>query len=220
MEKPLIVTGHFGSGKSEFALNLAKHWNKQGEQVVLVDIDIVNPYFCLREFKDDLMIRGIELIMSDPYLTNAELMVLPPQVSGAFCRENSHVIMDVGGDDSGAVVLGRYHAHLRGKPYDMVYVVNPCRPMTCDASSVIENLRRVEKSARLKATALVANPNLSYETTEEDVIAGEKTVFEISKLLGLPVAYTLVREDLAEKLKWCLMGNVFPIQIHLKPPWQ
>ena len=209
-----------GSGKSEFSLNMAKHFNKQGRQVVLVDIDIVNPYFCLRDFKDDLMIRGIELITGNPYLTNAELMVLPPQVSGAFCRENSSVIFDVGGDDSGAVVLGRYHAHLQGKPYDMVYVVNPCRPMTGDAASVVENLHRVEKSARLKTTALVANPNLSYETTEEDIISGEKVVFEVSKLLGLPVAYTLVREDLAERLKGRLMGNVFPIQIHMKPPWQ
>jgi nitrogenase subunit NifH len=219
VEKLLILTGHFGSGKSEFAVNLAEKLSDAGKRVVLVDIDVVNPYFCLRDLKSDLMIRGIQLIAGDPTLTNAELMILPPQVSGVFYRKNSHVIMDIGGDDAGAVVLGRYNAHLKDKPYAMLYVLNPCRPMTQNSDAVIDNLRRIEKSARLKATGLVANPNLSYETTAQDILKGVQKVYNIAKTLGLPVVYTAVREDLMDAVADKLPGEVFSVKIHMKPPW-
>ncbi len=220
LEKLIIITGHFGSGKSEIAMNLSKKLRKEGEKVVLVDIDIVNPYFCIRDFRDELQAEGIELVSASPHLSNAELMVVPRQVSGAFYREDSCVIMDIGGDDMGAIVLGQYNAHVKDKPYEMYFVVNTLRPLTSDGRSVMEFMESIERSSRLKVTKLISNTNMSYETTAEDIISGEEKVFEISEATGLPVAYTVVRRDLVDEVKGRIKGEILPIDIYMKPPWR
>ena len=220
MEKINVITGHFGSGKSEVVINLAKKLNAEGKKVVIVDIDIVNPFFCIRDLKDELAAEGITVISADAHLSNAELMVVPAAVSSVFFMEDAYILMDVGGDDSGAVVLGQYNRYFRDKPYDMYFVVNTNRPLTADVDGVREYLKGIEKSSRLKVTKLISNTNLSYDTTVEQIVSGYGIVRELSEELELPIAYTAVRKDLVEDTKEKIDGEILPVDIYMKPPWR
>jgi energy-coupling factor transporter ATP-binding protein EcfA2 len=214
-----VITGHFGSGKSELALNLAKKLNDEGEKVSLVDIDIVNPFFCIRDFKEKLAEVDIEVISAKPEWSNAELMVVPGEVSGIFVRNDRHFIIDIGGDDRGAMVLGQYNRNFKETPYDMYFVVNTRRPMTPNEKGVKEYLKDIERASRLKVTHLISNTNLSYETDVEDIVKGDEIVSKLSKELGIPHLYTVVRRDLVEEVTGRLKGEILPIDIHMKTPW-
>ena len=219
MERITILTGHFGSGKSELSLNLAKKMNKEGKKVALVDLDIVNPFFCIRDFKETLAKEDIDVIAAKPEWSNAELMMVPAEVSGIFVKRDTNYIMDIGGDDSGATVLGQYNKELKESGYDLYFVINTQRPMTPNDQGIREYIDSIEKSSRLKVTHLVSNTNLSYETTIEEVIKGDQVVSALAKDLGIPHLYTVVRQDLADQLKGQLNGEILPIEIFMKTPW-
>ena len=220
MERITMVTGHFGSGKSEIAINLAKKWNRDEEKVGIVDLDIVNPFFCVRDFREELESEGIEVIAANKEWSNAELMMVPKEVRGIFVRPDIRFIMDIGGDDSGAIVLGQYSEDFKHEPYDSYFVINTQRPMTPNEVGIKEYLMDIEKSSRLKVTHLISNTNLSYETEINDIIKGDQMVHELSKELNIPHLYTAVREDLVDEIKGKLHGEILPLKIHMKTPWR
>ncbi len=220
MERITVITGHFGSGKSEISMNLAKKLNQEGKKVSLVDIDIVNPFFCIRDFKEELAKEHIEVISAKPEWSNAELMVVPGEVSSIFVREDTWFIMDIGGDDRGATVLGQYNRYFKETPYDMYFVINTQRPMTPDEKGIREYLQDIQRASRLKVTHLISNTNLSYETEASDIIKGDLIVSNLSKELGIPHLYTVVKRDLVEELNGKLKGEILPIDIYMKAPWR
>lgn len=220
MSRIKIFTGHFGSGKTEFAINYALDLAKKGEKVVLVDIDIVNPYFCSRDAEDILSQNGIRLIASNKKFSNAELAVVPAEVLAVFNDKSYQVIMDVGGDDQGAVVLGQYNRYFREEPYDMFFVINNHRPLTGSSNDTIEYLRSIERVSRLKVTHLVSNTNLSYETKIEDILYGDEIVRKVSEKTGIPYEYTLCRKDFLGKLEGRVRGKLYGLDIFMKPPWK
>ncbi len=219
LERITIITGHFGSGKSEISLNLAKKLNSEGKKVALVDIDIVNPFFCIRDFKDTLAKEGIDVIAANPEWSNAELMVVPGEVSSMFIKKDTNFILDIGGDDAGAKVLGQYNHELIKTDYSMYFVINTQRPFTPDEKGIKEYITSIERSSRLKVTHLISNTNLSFETTTEEIIKGDAMIHALSKELGIPHLYTVVRRDLAESLEGKLNGELLPIDIYMKTPW-
>lgn len=220
MSRIKIFTGHFGSGKTEFAINYALDLAKKGEKVVLVDIDIVNPYFCSRDAEDVLRQNGIRLIASNKKFSNAELAVVPAEVLAVFNDKSYQVIMDIGGDDQGAVVLGQYNRYFREEPYDMFFVINNHRPLTGSSDDTIEYLRSIEGVSRLKVTHLVSNTNLSYETKIEDILYGDKITREVSEKTGIPYEYTLCRKDFLGELEGRVTGKLYGLDIYMKPPWK
>ncbi|MDP4088827.1 MAG: ATP-binding protein [Bacillota bacterium] len=219
MSRVRIFAGHFGSGKTEIAINFAKNLAVQNIKTCLVDIDIVNPYFCVRDLKDELTSMGIRVISSNPHFSNAELMVVPPEVVSAFNDRSQSVIIDVGGDDSGAAVLGRYHQYFLQEPYEMFFVINNNRPLTSNMDDTEEYIRAIERASRLKVTHLVSNTNMSYETTVEDILKGDRITAELSRKLGIPYKYTVFRRDLEVGISGKVQGELLPIDIYMRPDW-
>lgn len=219
MSRIRIFTGHFGSGKTEIAINFAKRLAAKGKKIAVVDIDIVNPYFCIRDIKSELEKEGIRVISANPHFSNAELMVVPAEVLTIFNDKSYEVVIDIGGDDRGAVVLGQYNRYLLEEGYDMYFVVNNNRPFTANAKDTEEYIKAIEKTSRLRVSYLISNSNMSYETEVEHIINGDKETLELSQRLGIPYKYTVCTECLEDSVQGRVHGKVFPIEIYMKPPW-
>ncbi|MCX7950617.1 MAG: ATP-binding protein [Clostridiales bacterium] len=215
-----IFTGHFGSGKTEISINYAVNLRNQGKKVCIADLDIVNPYFCTRDEKEYLESLGIKVIATPKEMANAELGTIPLDTLVAFNDKSYDVVLDVGGDDQGAVALGQYNRYFNMEEYDMYFVINTTRPFTKDALGVMEYIKDIEAASRLKVKYLVNNTNLSYETTIDHILEGQKVAEEVSKLTNIPLRYTVVREDLVDSVKDKIQNEVFPIKIFMLPPWR
>lgn len=221
MSRIRIFTGHFGSGKTEIAINYAINLAKAGRRVALVDLDIVNPYFCVRDLAKELTEQyNIKVISSSPEFVNAELMVVPAEVRSVFNDKNYDVVFDVGGDNVGAIALGQYNKYFKEEPYDMYFVINLNRPLTHTDKGVVEFLKEIEASSRLKVTHLISNTNLSYETKPEDIIRGDREISKFSKYIGVPHKYTCCSEDLKPLVEKDIDGELLPIHIYMLPPWR
>lgn len=214
-----VFTGHFGSGKTEVAINYAISLAKEEKETCIVDLDIVNPYFSVREVREQLEDMNIRVIAPSIDITTAELSTVSAEVFTAFNSKKYDVVMDVGGDPDGAVALGQFNKYFREEPYDMYFVINTNRPFTSDAEGITEYIGSIEKASRLKATYLINNTNLSYETKVEDILSGQRIIDEVSKKVGIPVKYTCVREDLAERLPDGILGEILKIKLYMKPAW-
>lgn len=219
MSRIKIFTGHFGSGKTEIAINYAINTANKNQKAAIVDLDIVNPYFCTRSLKGELQKKGVQVISSDPNLLNAELMVISAQVLSVFNDRSYQAFFDVGGDPEGAVVLGQYNELFKKELYDMYYVVNNRRPLTSNNEDTEEYIKFIENSSRLKVTHLISNSNLSYETTVSDILEGDRLVEKLSQKLRIPHPYTVCRKDLADEIQGKVNAQIFPIDIYMKTPW-
>ncbi len=210
-----IVVGHYGSGKTEFALNVALRLREEGKPVTIVDLDTVNPYFRTNDVRKKLEMLGISVIAPIYANTNLDLPALPPEVYAAFERKEDYVIFDVGGDDEGATALGQYKPRFDGAPYEMLAVVNAKRPLTRTAEEMADSVRLIEQTSRLNVSALVNNTNLSYATQPEDVLESAVEVERAAKMLNIPVKCTAVRRDLAQAVR---REDVFALDLQLELP--
>ncbi|MBR6740672.1 MAG: P-loop NTPase [Clostridia bacterium] len=212
-----IFAGGYGSGKSSLAVNLALTLAKRGEKVTLADMDIVNPYFRSCDSEEILRASGVRVLAPQYVNTNVESPTLGADIAGAFASDDGVVIADVGGDDAGAIALGQYSDTIKQKGYQMLLVVNPYRPFADNTEGEIGIARDVEAASRLKFTAIAANPNLGSETDPSLIEAKREYFRELSQKLSLPVAFTAVKAELADKVE--LEGEIFPIEIMKKPGW-
>ncbi len=217
MEQHLtIVTGHYGSGKTEFAVNLAFRLTEEGNSVSLADLDIVNPYFCSRERRDTLTAAGIRLIASS--MSGTDMPAINPEVY-ALLESGVCGIMDVGGDAVGAMVLGRYAAKIQQIEHEMLCVVNFNRPETNTLEKAEQYLRQIEYSAKLAVTGLVGNTHLLKDTTAADVLQAAEKLNTLAKQTGIPVKYHAFDArlagsiDLPEPLQ-------FPMRFYMGKPWE
>ncbi|KRQ87172.1 hypothetical protein ABG79_00970 [Caloramator mitchellensis] len=220
MSRIRVFTGHFGSGKTEIALNYALKLNEEGKKVAIADLDIVNPYFCSRDQEKFLEEKGIKLIATPKEFSNAELGTVPLNTLAVFNDKSYEVVLDVGGDDQGAVALGQYNRYFREEDYDMYFVINTTRPLTSDVDSIIQYIDEIQRASRLKVKYLISNTNLSYETDVDMIAEGYKTTKEVSEKTGIPIAFVSVREDLISKLPNDIDAEVFPLKIFMLPPWR
>ena len=218
MKRITIFSGHYGSGKTNLAVNYAFMLEKEGYGVSIADLDIVNPYFRTKDSEKMFAEKGIELISLPFANTSVDLPSLPSAAYGLFQRRDRQVIIDLGGDDRGALALGRFVPRiLEENDYDMVFTVNFYRPLTTTAEEALEVFREIEYAAKLKFTKIVNNSNLGDMTTVDDVVKTVGMAERLSEMTGIPVAFTAVNEniyaDVAEKLG---KNNVFPLQLQEK----
>ncbi|MBO5090403.1 MAG: hypothetical protein J6C27_05785 [Clostridia bacterium] len=197
-----ILCGHYGSGKTNVAVNMAYDQKEKYERVAIADLDIVNPYFRTKDSAKDFEDRGIELICSEYAGSNVDIPALPQQIYSICDQKDKQVIIDVGGDDRGAYALGRIAPSILSENnYEMLFVINCFRPLTRDAESTLEVMREIEYAANMKFTAIVNNSNLGEETTREDVLKSLAYAEEISQKTGLPIKCTSVYNRLYDDLK-------------------
>lgn len=215
-----IITGHYGSGKTEFAVNYTLGLAATGTKTAIVDLDIVNPYFRSRQMEPFFEERGIRVIASSIKGLSGDIPALSPEINTVFHDKSYNAVIDVGGDKVGATALGRYHEYLDAEPYDMMFVLNANRSMTHDLDGAIKYIREIEAGSRQKVTALVNNTHLCGETTIEDIMRGQQLSEQVSDALGLPIKYIVVQKELVPNLPQNLKGEVFPIDIYMKKPWE
>ena len=198
MKRVTLFCGHYGSGKSNLAVNLALRLRGQGLPVALADMDIVNPYFRSADAERELTDAGIEVVRLPFANSNVDLPALPSALYGLMQRRDVHAVLDVGGDDRGALALGRFTPYLREEnDYEMLYVVNFRRPLTMTAEEALEVLREIEVAAGLPFTGIVNNTNLGRETTAETVEASTAQAERLCALTGLPLVFTAFDAGLA-----------------------
>lgn len=212
----ILLSGHYGSGKTNIAVNLAFLLKKQHERVTIADVDIVNPYFRTSDSRRELEESGIRLICSEFAGSNVDLPALPAEMYSVVDDPTQTAIIDVGGDDRGALALGRIRdGILKENNYEMLFVINRFRPLTRNAELTAEIMREIEVAGGIRFTAIVNNSNLGPETTEQDVLDSDAYAREVCEMTGLPLKMTAVHESLYPQLKG-KMENLFPLGLQKK----
>lgn len=214
-----IITGHYGTGKTEFAVNLALALAEAGERVMLADLDIVNPYFRSRERRQLLEGAGIRLISSSQACSDADVPALPPELLTILENRCVRGVLDIGGDPVGARVLARFQPKIVQEDCQLIYVLNANRPEVRSADSAIAYLRGIETATGLTCTGIVNNTHLCGETTEAEIRKGAALAGAVSAETGIPVLCHVMEERFAANLS-DLPETVFPITIKMKKPWE
>ena len=211
-----ILSGHYGSGKTNIAVNLALDLRKHHPQVAIADIDIVNPYFRTKDSEEALQKADIRLICSPYANSNVDIPALPQDIYSITDNRDVHCILDVGGDERGALALGRISPKIKEENnFDMLAVLNCYRPLTRDPASAIGILREIETACGLSFTAIINNSNLGRETTAQDVLDSVPYAESIAKQSGLPIVLTTVEEQLYDSLSGKI-DNLYPLSLQKK----
>lgn len=216
-----IIIGHYGSGKTEFACNYAIELaNSCGSDIMLVDLDIVNPYFRSRERASYLENRGVEVLSSllgnD---VNTDLPALSGGIYAPLSNPDMELILDVGGDQVGARVLRQYRDYLDKGDVDVFAVINANRPETAEPEGVIKHLEGIEFEGGLKITGLINNTHMIWDTTIDDIIRGHKLLLEVSDRLKVPIVYTSVVRRLVEEVEEKIKTDIIPIDMIMRDVW-
>ena len=208
-----LFAGHYGSGKTNLALNYALWLRRQGQSVTVADLDIVNPYFRTKDGEEMLRAEGIDLISSEYANSNLDVPALPREVYSLVDDRDVCGVIDIGGDDRGALALGRYVPSIREEnDYEMLFVVNKARPLTRTVEDALEVFYEIEGACALPFTGIVNNTNLGPATTGADVLSGVAFAQELAERTGLSVKMTCAMESLAAPLR-DKVSNFFPISI-------
>ena len=211
-----LFAGHYGSGKTNIAVNYAMHLADEGKKVCIADLDIVNPYFRTKDSEAELSERGIDLICSEYANTNVDIPAIPAESYRLVRDRSCWCVIDIGGDDRGALAMGRYAPKiLEEDNFDMLAVINCFRPLTKDAESTLEVIREIETACKMKFSGIVNNSNLGVLTTKEDILSSLGYANEVSRLSGLPIVMTTVLSPLYNEVKEAV-PNAFPIEIYVK----
>lgn len=217
LKRLIILCGHYGSGKTNVAVNLAIKLKEQYNNTVVADLDIVNPYFRTKDSINDFNKHGIELICSEYANTNVDIPALPADIYRLTADKSIKAVIDVGGDDRGAYALGRLVPEIKAEDnFDMLMVINGYRPLTPDAESTVEVMREIETACKLKFTGIINNSNIGEETTAQDVIKSMDYANKVSSTSGLPVVMTTVKADLFDSLS-NKIDNLLPLNLQAKP---
>lgn len=186
----VIVCGHYGAGKTNVAVNLAKAAAEAGKPVCIADFDVVNPYFRTADNKEELTELGIRCIIPQFANTNVDIPSIPAEFQSVFLSDELCII-DVGGDD-GAIALSVYRDKFLQCGYDMLYVYNACRPLIAEPEEAVQSVQFIEAMSGLKINGIVNNSNLGVETTAETVKQGREKCLAVSKQTGIPLVASSV----------------------------
>lgn len=215
-----IVTGHYGSGKSEFCVNYALELRKHIDgKLALSDLDVVNVYFRSREMADYLEEKGVHVISSSTDATSLDLPALSAEIHTPL-RNNDYVnVVDLGGDKVGATVMAMYREMFSDDEYELFFVVNANREKTQNAQEVLAYIDEIENASKLKVTGLINNTHMLKATTLEDIQKGQEVCREVSKIRNIPIAYISCISELVSEIPEDYEGEVIPVNLLLRDDW-
>ncbi len=219
MARIQIVTGHYGSGKTEYAVNLALALAAAGNKTALADLDIVNPYFRSFEQTTRLTQAGIRVIVTSCGGV-ADIPAINPEVLSIFQNDDITGVLDIGGDPIGARVLARFAPQLKRADFDLLFVLNANRPETRDVECAEHYLRAIESQCLQQVTGIVNNTHLCGETTLEEILKGARLAEELSQKTGLPIVHHAVARPFASQAAEHLDDRVFPMELYMLKPWE
>ena len=211
-----IFTGHYGSGKTEVALNFAIKAANEGKKVTIIDLDTVNPYFRTNDAKTLLQSKGINVVASEFASTNIDMPTVPAEVIGVF-ETDGIIIFDVGGDDDGAYALGQYLRFFEDTDYKMHLVINSRRPLTTTSEEMVNMAINIQNASRLKIKDIYNNTNLAKETDENTLLSGIEEIEKAAQLLGIKIAKHCGKEN---AIKGIESQKAFKMQIYIKMPFE
>jgi hypothetical protein len=218
----IIVTGNYGSGKTEVAVNLALHLRRSGKTISIADLDVVSPYFRCREARDIMTAQGVRIVMPSGGLQFADLPVLLPEIRGMLNPEDDCIsILDLGGDDVGARVLSSLHPIAdSGFSPSLFLVVNANRPFTSTVSGCQKIIQSIEEASRLKVSGLVSNSHLMNDTTVQTILSGCFLTAEVSERSQIPIEFIAAMSGFARDPKVGALGvPVLEMERIMLPPW-
>ena len=211
-----LLCGHYGSGKTNIAVNYSFYLREKFEKVAIADLDIVNPYFRTKDSAEELEKADIKLIVSEYAGTNVDIPALPQGMYSLTDDKSMMAVIDVGGDDRGALALGRLSDAIKQEDnYEMLLVINKFRPLTPDVESTLEVMNEIETACKIKFTGIVNNSNLGELTEPCDVINSMQYANDVAKATGLPIKFTAVNETLYNSVKGEI-SNLFPLKLQKK----
>ena len=214
MRRITLFCGHYGSGKTNIAVNYAFNLRSKGFKTAIVDLDIVNPYFRTKDSEKELEKCGIRVISLPFANSNVDLPSIPSESYSVFSNKDEYAVFDIGGDDSGAYVLGQFAPYIKAEnDFDNVYVANFSRPLTRTAEEALGVMKEIELAGKVPFTGIINNTNLGEETEIGDILLSNSEALRLSSLSNLPLVMTTVREDLAKSLK---AENIFPLKLQKK----
>lgn len=223
-KRVVVIVGGFGSGKSEYAINLAleKAQPESSQQVTLVDLDLVNAYFRSREMAGLLESRGIKAVIPREDIRFSDLPIAGPGVGALIKSPDYNIILDVGGDDMGATALGTYREEISNAEHHILMIVNPFRPFTRDVDGIMAMKTAIEYTSGLVIHGLISNPNIGAGTSLDQVLDKHQVVVEAAARLQLPVVELALLEELYQLYQHELEQtgiSLRPLKIYLSPEW-
>ncbi|CCY48901.1 MAG: ATP-binding protein [Peptostreptococcus sp.] len=215
-----IITGHYGSGKSEFSVNYALKLRGEIEgRLAISDLDVVNVYFRSRGMKDLLEEKGIHVIASSVDAPTLDIPALSAEIHTPLLNKDYNNIIDLGGDKVGATVIARYRDMIDDEDYDMFFVVNANREKTQTAEEVMGYIDEIEAASKLKVTGLINNTHMLKATTIEDLEKGQEVCREVSKARNIPIKFVSCMESLVDQIPEDFEGEIIPLSLMLRDQW-
>ncbi|MDK2801818.1 MAG: hypothetical protein KFW09_00405 [Oscillospiraceae bacterium] len=219
MDKKIkIFCGYYGSGKTNFAINYAINMKNKGYDILIIDLDIINPYYKIANYTKIFNKYGIEYII--PLCSNSTIDIpsLSPAIGMRLNNFKGIIIIDMGGDGAGSLAIGQYNNLIKSREYDMFYVFNLYRNHMTDGKNILKNILDIEKSSRLKVGYLINNSNIGDQTRLEDITCLSKQEFEIEKITNKKIIYRTINQKLLINDK--KLDNFYPIDIYVKKIWE
>lgn len=227
MKRITAIAGHYGSGKTEFSVNLALDLKKEKNKVAILDMDIANPYFRSRERQKMMEDKGIDVIYNTfGFDITEDLPAISAALRGPLENTEFTTVVDVGGNDSGARVLKQFDKYFRREDCQLLCVLNANRPETDTVEGMLEHLYSIEIETGLKFHGIINNTHLLRETTADDIVKGYGLCKQVSDKLGIPIVWNTCREDLLDDLNQLIadkkiegLENIYPIKLYMRPSW-
>ena len=196
-----LFAGHYGSGKTNIAVNYAMLLADEGKKVCIADLDIVNPYFRTKDSESELRDKGVTLICSEYANTNVDVPAIPAESYRIVQDKSCFSVIDIGGDDRGAYALGRFADAIKAEgEYRMAFVLNRYRPLTSTVEGAVEIMREIEMASGIKFNCIVNNSNIGSETTPDVVRESLAFAEDVSLATGLPIWINTVEKTIANEI--------------------